>query len=63
MNDEITPFPYEKLPDDVVLLKEYLREQVALSGLQALEMHLLKQELKTLRSENRKLKGLLWPTN
>ncbi|GAB3992012.1 hypothetical protein GCM10028807_24100 [Spirosoma daeguense] len=53
----------EELPDEPELLKARIYRQIILLGLQLVEIDELRDQLRAIKRQNRKLLALLTPTN
>ncbi len=53
----------DELPDDPMLLKEYIRYQSDLLGKQVLELEIVRYQCRDIRRLNRTLQALIWPSN
>lgn len=64
MSEEDKPqYSIDDLPNDPVLLKEFIRCQLETIGMQQVELYLLQEQRRELRRKNQLLRELIWPSN
>lgn len=63
MTNLLSPASADDLPNDPELLKARIHRQTILLGQQLIEMDDLREDMRKLQRQNRKLRALLTPTN